>query len=344
MFPLRARQITKSIGETMTKEVLSKLALRSGTYHGEGVNHENQRFLGTLSLHPKFQDKGLTLDFYAKGVDGMEYHREHSLLGLNPAEKLSLWVMSSNHPGVVEHQLATATTTPGAEQTISFRCGDFSNSNTFREEILIDLWSNGDLSYRYCWGLPGGEFKERSGARMAYLKKTPIKEAKLTQTENGLVPEGDGWYVINAKESRWYKNEKFGDSCNFEGSHRFEQYGINIHIIHPGQPNCHYHGEDDQEDFLVLKGECRLLIEGEERLLKPWDFVHCPKWARHVFVGMGSEPCAILMVGGRTGHGVIYPAIDLAKKYNACPLQETDAPPVSYAGCPKSTEAKGNWQ
>lgn len=43
---------------------------------------------------------------------------------------------------------------------------------------------------------------------------------------------------------------------------------MNIHVIHPGRASCHYHGEDDQEDFLIIKGECRLLIEGQERLLK----------------------------------------------------------------------------
>ena len=37
--------------------------------------------------------------------------------------------------------------------------------------------------------------------------------------------------------------------------------GVNIQVVHPGQPNCYYHGEEGQEDFLVLSGECLLLIE-----------------------------------------------------------------------------------
>src|SRR5665213_2972434 len=121
-------------------------------------------------------------------------------------------------------------------------------------------------------------------------KDTKIPEAKMRKTDHGLIPEGAGWYIFNASEAAWKTNKKFGEFCCFEGDVRFEQYGINIHIVHPGQPSCHYHGEDDQENFLVLKGQCKLLIEGEERLLKEWDFVHCPKWAKHVFVGAGDSP------------------------------------------------------
>ena len=75
--------------------------------------------------------------------------------------------------------------------------------------------------------------------------------------------------------------------------------GINIQVLQPGEPNCMYHGETGQEDFLVLSGECLLLIEGEERPLKQWDFVHSPPWTEHVFVGAGDGPCVILMVGAR---------------------------------------------
>jgi hypothetical protein len=38
--------------------------------------------------------------------------------------------------------------------------------------------------------------------------------------------------------------------------------------LEPGQPNALYHAESEQEAFLVLSWECRLLVEGEERLLR----------------------------------------------------------------------------
>lgn len=280
---------------------IQALLAKSGTYEGFGINHEGQRFKGALILTPRVERKGVSLDFSATGDDGAVFHKEHSLVGLTPRETASLWVLSNNHPGVVEHQLVESEAIAGVEWSLCFAFGDQSDRNAFRETITIDLWASGEISYRYAWGMPGGEFAERSSVKMVHGRNQDIPEAKLKTTEHGLAPDGDGWYVINAQDARWYKNEKFGESCGFEGNRRFEQYGINIHVINPGQPNCHYHGEDDQEDFLVLSGECKLLIEGQERLLKEWDFVHRPKWARHVFVGAGNKPCAILMVGGADG-------------------------------------------
>ena len=250
-------------------------------------------------------------------------------------------MLGSNQPGVLEHSYFESQSNPGAERTLCFRHGSQHETNSFRETISIDLWKNGDLSYNYAWGIPGGEFQERSSVRMLAGKNRPlVPEAKLKTTPQGVVPEGEGWYVINAENAKWNSNERFGTSCSFEGTERFDQYGMNIHILNPGQPSCHYHGEDEQENLLILKGECRLLIEGQERHLKQWDFVHFPKWSRHVCIGMGTEPCVTVMVGGRIGHGVFYPGLELATKYGASPKNETDSPKVSYADCPAWVDAK----
>src|SRR5689334_7281993 len=68
--------------------------------------------------------------------------------------------------------------------------------------------------------------------------------------------------------------------------------GVNVQIMQPGQPNCRYHSEPVQEDFLVLYGECLVILAGEERPLRQWDLVHCPAGTEHVFVGAGEGPCA----------------------------------------------------
>src|SRR5204863_2870425 len=116
------------------------------------------------------------------------------------------------------------------------------------------------------------------------------------------------WFVVNARETRWLDNEKFGAYTRFEPEGtRFEQVGINISVLQPGQPMALYHAEEDQEDFLLLSGIATLLIEGEERKLKQWDFVHCPPWTEHIIVGAGDEPCVVLAVGGRLHEGVVYP-------------------------------------
>lgn len=170
-----------------------------------------------------------------------------------------------------------------------------------------------------------------------------VTKATIKKTDLGLVPEGEGWYVMNVREARWRRNEKFGMSVKLEGDQSFPQYGVNLAVMEPGQPNCHYHGEEDQEDFLVLSGECRLIIEGEEKLLKQWDFVHCPAWTNHVFVGAGTGPCALLMIGGRAGTDGIYPIDPIAQKYNASAPRETKVPAESYAECPKTQPSKSRW-
>jgi uncharacterized cupin superfamily protein len=162
-----------------------------------------------------------------------------------------------------------------------------------------------------------------------------IEEAKLERTEAGLVPAGDGWFVVNARDAAWWQVEGFGTSCSFEGEPEFPEYGINIQVLLPGEPNGMYHQESVQEDFLVVAGECLLLIEGEERPLQAWDFVHCPAGTEHIFVGAGSGPCVIVMVGSRAEHTIFYPVSELALNRGAGVDKETPVPAEAYARFPK---------
>jgi uncharacterized cupin superfamily protein len=158
-----------------------------------------------------------------------------------------------------------------------------------------------------------------------------VEEARLQETEHGKVPQGEGWFVVNARDSRWLDDGGMGFYTKFEGEAGFEQVGVNLAVIEPGQPSCMYHGEEAQEDFLVLRGECLLLVEGEERRLGPWDFVHCPPWTEHVFVGAGDWPCAILMIGTRLVDDVLYPVNELALRHGAGVERETKSPDEAYA-------------
>jgi uncharacterized cupin superfamily protein len=107
--------------------------------------------------------------------------------------------------------------------------------------------------------------------------------------------------------------------------------GVNVQIMQPGQPNCRYHSEPVQEDFLVLHGECLVILDGEERQLRQWDFLHCPAGAEHVFVGTGDGPCAVLMIGSRRKDEPHYPVNEVAAKYDASVSVETDDPDEAYA-------------
>ena len=134
-----------------------------------------------------------------------------------------------------------------------------------------------------------------------------MPEAPLKDSGSGLAAAGDGWFVVNVRDAEWLSSEggekqPSGSECAFEGREfEFGELGIRLHVLEPGESNGLYHSESKQEAFLVLSGECRLLVEGEERLLRPWDFFHSPAGTEHIFVGAGDGPCVILMAGARSG-------------------------------------------
>ena len=167
-----------------------------------------------------------------------------------------------------------------------------------------------------------------------------VPEASVEQTEHGLIPKGEGWFVVNAKEARWAEHEAFGSGTGFEGDPHFKQIGINISVMEPGQPLCLYHRENQQEDFLVLFGEAVLLVEGEERPLKAWDFFHSPPDTDHVIVGAGDSPCAILAVGGRgPDEELFYPVSELAGRYGGSAEKDTPDPKEAYARFNRTKQA-----
>jgi uncharacterized cupin superfamily protein len=160
-----------------------------------------------------------------------------------------------------------------------------------------------------------------------------VPEARLDDSGSGLAPAGDGWFVVNVRDAEWWTSETFGSGCGFESrDFQFPQLGINLSVLEPGEPNCLYHSESQQEAFLVLSGECRLLVDGVERLLRPWDIFHCPAGTEHVLVGAGGGPCVILMAGARLeDEQLLYPVSELAARYGASAEEETPDPKQAYA-------------
>jgi uncharacterized cupin superfamily protein len=166
-----------------------------------------------------------------------------------------------------------------------------------------------------------------------------VEEARLEELDAGLTAVTDGWFVVNVRDGPWLTNDAFGACCVFEGDDApFADLGFTLAVLRPGQSGGLYHREANQEDFLVLSGECLLLIEGEERPLRAWDFVHCPPNTEHGFVGAGDGPCVIFMTGARTGwpeKGIVYPRSELARRHGAGVETETSLPLEAYAPFPK---------
>jgi quercetin dioxygenase-like cupin family protein len=170
-----------------------------------------------------------------------------------------------------------------------------------------------------------------------------VPEAPPRTTKNGLVVDVDGWFVLNACESRWRDEGPLGVYCTFEGKRRFPQLGMNVNVLQPGQALGMYHRENGQEGFLVLAGACTLIVEGQERQLRAWDFFHCPPGTEHVIVGSGDAPAVVVAFGARgrgRGGGVVYRVSDAAARHGASVARETRNPTEAYAkahaGLPRS--------
>jgi uncharacterized cupin superfamily protein len=180
-----------------------------------------------------------------------------------------------------------------------------------------------------------------------------VPEAELVRGEHGLVPKGDGWFVLNARDAQWWRRGGRGVLCEFEGAGiegatGFQQVGINLTLLGPGEPMAMYHWEADQEDFLVLAGEAVLVVEGEERPLRRWDFVHCPRGTNHTIVGAGDGPCLVLAIGARdrsTGPDWgAYTVDEAALRHAAGVERETTEPREAYARFPPGELARyGGW-
>ena len=178
-----------------------------------------------------------------------------------------------------------------------------------------------------------------------------IPEAPLEPTDVGLVPAVDGWFVVNARDARWIHREGRGELLPLTGWWEeeadaevlFPQFGVNLFVLGPGEPMSVYHGEDAQEDFLVLAGECVLIVESQERRLGQWDFVHCPPWTEHTIVGAGDGSCVVLATGARRGEGIHFPVDETATTYGASALPEDGDEPYARFPGSEPTRYRVGW-
>ena len=173
-----------------------------------------------------------------------------------------------------------------------------------------------------------------------------VPEAEPEESDVGLVPTKSGWFVMNARDARWYDKPGQGHSLPLTGTDEheaetfFPMLGMAIRVMQPGEVSTTYHWETEQEDFLVLAGEALAIIEGQERPLEQWDFVHCPPETKHAFVGAGDGPCVLLCASSRQfqkdGPWGFYCFDETAAKHNAASPEDTQDGSIAYARFPPS--------
>jgi uncharacterized cupin superfamily protein len=183
--------------------------------------------------------------------------------------------------------------------------------------------------------------------------REPIAETTLERGEEGLVPDGEGWFVVNARDARWIERPGRGHSLPLTGwtdeeaETNFPQLGMALVVLGPGEPIGMYHWEADQEGFLVLSGEALLIVEGTERPLRQWDFVHCPPGTRHMILGAGGNGCVLVAAGSREHigedcNGGAYVVDETAIRHRAGIRAETDDP-YGHLAEPRPTRYRNGW-
>jgi uncharacterized cupin superfamily protein len=172
-----------------------------------------------------------------------------------------------------------------------------------------------------------------------------MHEAKIETTEAGLQPGDEGWFILNLDEIAWRTIPGNGTWCVFESPNAPSRtLGIGVHVLPPGETPGMYHRESDQEGFLVIAGECLAIVEGQERRMRRWDYLHCPPETEHITIGTGDQPCAILMVGTRLPNPTThYPADPVAARHGAAVSVPTDLSEEAYVGRPPSEPARSPW-
>ena len=151
---------------------------------------------------------------------------------------------------------------------------------------------------------------------------------------------GTAWALRSVRDAEWWQNRPGGFVAELvpgEGT----QVGANVWVLAPGDPMSMYHWEGDQEGFLVLSGDALLIVDDEERLLRQWDYFHCPGGVAHTIVGAGDGPAVILAVGARSGDDSgAFPYSEVATRHNASAEEETDVSKVAYARFPAAERAE----
>lgn len=146
--------------------ILGVLASGPTAYRGRGVNHENETFVGELKVQALEGARAVMLSYSVTLETGKVVHTESTLLGTGPDGKLCLWPVMSELPVVLPHTEVMTKTELGTYSLAVFGSGPREDSGNFREEISIQVNSDGSLVYAHAWGLPGGEFRDRSSCSL----------------------------------------------------------------------------------------------------------------------------------------------------------------------------------
>lgn len=144
------------------KQLLELLCSRAGVYEGIGLNDHHHEFNGRIELVPIVGEYGVNINYSAKGIDNNVFNEEHTIIALNNENKITLWTLNNKFNTMLQFEFRNHKRIHGEKDILIFGFGDAADKFIFREEISIEIWDNGNISYNYYWGQPTGDFLARS--------------------------------------------------------------------------------------------------------------------------------------------------------------------------------------
>lgn len=311
--------------KTDPDDVLANLRAHTGYYFGEGLNHEGQPFRGEFVLEALVDERGLSILFVASGSNGQVFHKEHSTIAPSIEGRLSLWSLNSNTPSLLQHDLVRSMPEQGAQATYVFGFGDIKNQNSFREEVAIDLFENGDVGYRYSWGLPNAEFAPRSGLRLKKKLSSSLRRPDFIKH----------WSDVLSPDSSTYpgSDELLSFGAPLGKATGLQKIGVHHEILKPGRRTSWPHAESHEEEFVyVVSGYPSAWVNGHLYPLRPGDAVGFPAGTgiSHTFINNSEADAILLVVGERNKdeNKCIYPLHPKRNEeigdflWRDCPTQE----------------------
>ena len=196
---------------------------------------------------------------------------------------------------------------------------------------------------------------DADGHGTAGMLDTPmVPESKLEKTEHGLTPTGTGWYVLNLRDAEWRHADGRGAVCVVSTTSRAGAASPTSSASIPSS-SCRASrcpcttGRPTRRPSSSSRAKRVLIVEGEERQLRAWDFVHSPPGTKHVIVGAGTGPCLVIAVGAREHDGepdsLGFTVDEVASRHGASVEEDTMDGDDAYAAVPgrEPTAYRDGW-